>query len=80
VCKECGGAGICAHGRQRYGCKDCGESSWKDPSEEQILSHEVDMRKDDFDGYVEGFGANMKRLYPMKGAFGFLQPKLVGII
>ena len=24
MCKECGGAGICEHSRQRYQCKDCG--------------------------------------------------------
>ena len=23
-CKECGGAGICEHGRRRYQCKECG--------------------------------------------------------
>jgi hypothetical protein len=23
VCKECGGAGICEHGRQRHRCKEC---------------------------------------------------------
>ena len=26
MCKECGGSGICEHGRQRSGCKDCGGS------------------------------------------------------
>ena len=25
--KECGGKGICEHGRQRAGCKECGGSS-----------------------------------------------------
>ena len=25
-CKECGGASICEHGRQRYQCKECGGS------------------------------------------------------
>lgn len=26
-CKECGGAGICEHGRRKNECKDCGGSS-----------------------------------------------------
>ena len=26
VCKDCGGAGICEHGRVRSRCKDCGGS------------------------------------------------------
>jgi len=40
-------------------------------SEDQILSYEVDMRRDDFDGYVEGFG---KSSYegPKKRAFGII--------
>ena len=24
MCKECGGSGICEHGRRRYNCKECG--------------------------------------------------------
>lgn len=27
LCKDCGGAGICEHGNQRYSCKDCGGKS-----------------------------------------------------
>ena len=27
MCKECGGAGICEHGRERSRCKDCGGGS-----------------------------------------------------
>ena len=26
MCKDCGGSGICKHGRRRYECKDCGGS------------------------------------------------------
>ena len=26
MCKECGGSGICEHGRQRSRCKECGGS------------------------------------------------------
>jgi len=26
MCKDCGGSGICEHGRQRSRCKDCGGS------------------------------------------------------
>ena len=26
-CKDCGGSGICQHGRERSQCKDCGGSS-----------------------------------------------------
>ena len=27
MCKECGGSGICEHGRRRSHCKECGGSS-----------------------------------------------------
>ena len=27
VCKECGGCGLCDHGRRRTQCKECGGSS-----------------------------------------------------
>ena len=27
MCKECGGSGICEHGRQRSQCKECGGAS-----------------------------------------------------
>ena len=27
MCKECGGSGICEHGRQRYSCKACARLS-----------------------------------------------------
>ena len=67
-CKECGGSQICVHGRRKSRCKECcnkklatsagvneGASVTKQ-TEPADLDVEVDMRKDDFDGYVEGFG------------------------
>ena len=27
MCKDCGGSGICEHGRRRCRCKECGGSS-----------------------------------------------------
>jgi len=27
ICKDCGGASICAHNRRRSECKDCGGTS-----------------------------------------------------
>ena len=31
-CKDCGGGGICQHGRQRSGCKDCRSGSISEAS------------------------------------------------
>ncbi len=55
-CKPCGGTIWCPHGRQKSRCKECGLSQASTDLVGDLLSVEIDMRKDDFDGYVEGFG------------------------
>ena len=61
-CKECGGSAICVHGRFRHQCQVCRDqiqpstASTGLQDNKDLLGVEIDMRTDDFDGYVEGFG------------------------